>query len=104
MSGIVSVQATNAPMTQEHAWAVLNAERQDVCGALNAGALKAYEREEMQRLSQIDRAMDSLMDGHYGQCMECGAPIEPDRLASDPALAVCYLCQTGLELEHRVKK
>lgn len=89
-------------------WARLSAERLDTCQALldlppvitsgktegtrevraegsNRKRVEALEA----RLGQIDRAMDSLMEGRYGLCKECGGPIERAWLSADPAAALC---------------
>jgi hypothetical protein len=92
------VQAAKPQATPGHVWAVLNTERLDACADLNGGTGPRVERQR--RLSQIDRALDLLMDGRYGRCVECGSVIEQNRLSADPALTVCDSCQTGIEIEH----
>ena len=96
------VQVANPQVAPGHVWALLSSERQDACADLNSGTGPRVERQL--RLSQIDRAMDSLMDGCYGRCVECGGPIEQASLAADPALTVCHLCQTGVEIEHPLRR
>lgn len=41
------------------------------------------------RLRQIDAALIRLDAGEYGYCISCGDPINADRLALDPAVALC---------------
>lgn len=90
----IPVQATNDSLRPGYVWAVLDAEREYVRANLNAGAQPVEEREA--RLNLIDRALDRLIDGSYGRCALCDGPIERKLLAADPALTVCYACQTGI--------
>ena len=41
------------------------------------------------RLAQIDKALARLDDGEYGYCVTCGDEINADRMALDPAIALC---------------
>lgn len=96
----MTMQVQNDSGNPGHAWAVLNAERQELCADLNAGARPL--REAGTRLNLIDAAMDRLLDGRYGRCLKCFGPIEQKLLAADPALTTCYSCQTGIETEHTI--
>jgi RNA polymerase-binding transcription factor DksA len=44
------------------------------------------------RLDAIDRALDRLARGHFGDCARCGAAIEIERLSQAPDTAVCTRC------------
>jgi DnaK suppressor protein len=43
-------------------------------------------------LRRIDAALRRCDDGSYGECVACGEPIDPRRLALDPAMALCIRC------------
>ena len=47
------------------------------------------QRRRHVRLAQIDAALVRLDDGEYGYCVTCGEKINADRLALDPAIALC---------------
>ena len=47
------------------------------------------QRRRNLRLRQIDAALIRLDAGEYGYCISCGDPINADRLALDPAVALC---------------
>ena len=47
------------------------------------------QRRRHMRLAQIDAALARLDDGEYGYCVTCGEEINAERLALDPAIAVC---------------
>ena len=47
------------------------------------------QRRRHMRLAQIDAALARLDDGEYGYCVTCGEEINADRLALDPAIALC---------------
>jgi DnaK suppressor protein len=51
------------------------------------------------RLREINRAQDRLIDGGYGRCNCCGNKIEGKRLAADPAVLSCLVCQLVTEGE-----
>jgi RNA polymerase-binding transcription factor DksA len=57
-------------------------------------------REELERrLRDIIDAQDRLVDGLYGQCADCGIPIESMRLKADPTATLCVVCKNSLEPE-----
>lgn len=56
-----------------------------------AMALEVERRREVE-LARLDAALERLAAGEYGDCMTCGEPIEPRRLALDPAAPLCLSC------------
>ena len=40
-------------------------------------------------LADVERALSRLDDGTYGTCEICGAPIDDERLAAEPATPFC---------------
>ena len=44
------------------------------------------------RLDVLDRAIEALRRGRFGNCARCGAPIEIARLTRAPDTAVCAAC------------
>jgi RNA polymerase-binding transcription factor DksA len=44
------------------------------------------------RLDALDRALDALAIGRFGDCVRCGGAIEVDRLREAPDTAVCMRC------------
>jgi RNA polymerase-binding transcription factor DksA len=40
-------------------------------------------------LADVERALTRLDDGSYGTCQACGAVIDDERLAAEPANAFC---------------
>jgi DnaK suppressor protein len=51
----------------------------------------------MEELSQIVAARRRLKLGQYGQCGNCGKPIDLRRLEALPAAPFCVACQTANE-------
>ena len=47
------------------------------------------QRRRHTRLAQIDGALARLYYGEYGYCVTCGEEINAERLALDPAIALC---------------
>ena len=64
------------------------------------GATIAWERAQVRalleqarrRLDDVDRALQQVGDGTYGDCLRCGRPIGTERLAARPASRTCILC------------
>ncbi len=46
-------------------------------------------------LQRIDAALKRIEDDEYGDCVQCGEPIEPKRLELDPAAPTCVSCAQG---------
>jgi DnaK suppressor protein len=44
-------------------------------------------------LHQIVSALRRVNDGSYGECLDCGEPIDARRLAALPATPFCTACQ-----------
>lgn len=42
-----------------------------------------------ERLADIDRALQRIGEGTYGECEICGRPIEPERLEARPSVRYC---------------
>jgi DnaK suppressor protein len=67
---------------------------------------KTFEREQeislansiLERINQVDRALERLEDGTYGWCERCGNPIPVERLAAFPSATLCVSCK---QLEER---
>jgi len=55
----------------------------------------ATERRRADAIRRIDQALARLDAGTYGECVICGEPIAPRRLALDPATATCLDCASG---------
>ena len=64
------------------------------------GATIAWERAQIRalleqacrRLDDVDRALQQVGEGTYGDCLRCGRPIGSERLAARPASATCISC------------
>ncbi|MEU9033465.1 TraR/DksA C4-type zinc finger protein [Streptomyces sp. NPDC048352] len=64
------------------------------------GASTAFERahvaalmaQEHEHLEELDRALERLERGAYGQCDLCGQAIPPERLEVRPAATTCVRC------------
>jgi DnaK suppressor protein len=51
-------------------------------------------------LEQVVAALQRIEDGSYGQCLDCGEPIDERRLTAMPAAAYCVACQAVHEHGH----
>jgi DnaK suppressor protein len=69
-------------------------------------ASEAYEQDfafmsmesEEDLLRKVDRALQRMRENTYGECEECSAAINPERLEALPWATMCVKCQ---ELEER---
>jgi DnaK suppressor protein len=67
---------------------------------------KTFEREQeitlannlLERVTQVERALERLDGGHYGFCERCANPIPVERLAAFPSATLCVSCK---QLEER---
>jgi DnaK suppressor protein len=67
---------------------------------------KTLEREQeitlannlLERITQVERAIDRLGEGNYGWCERCGNAIPVERLAAFPSATLCVTCK---QLEER---
>lgn len=50
-----------------------------------------------QQIAAIDKALERIATGHYGDCEECGEPISVARLAARPEARQCIDCQAAGE-------
>ena len=50
------------------------------------------ERRNRARLILVRQALARIEEGDYGDCLECGEPINPLRLEADPAARLCIDC------------
>ena len=63
----------------------------------NQAMAQETDRRRHQELARIDQALERLAEGSYGECVACGGPIAPKRLAFDPSAALCITCAEGGE-------
>ncbi|MGH3647384.1 MAG: TraR/DksA family transcriptional regulator [Micromonosporaceae bacterium] len=67
---------------------------------------KTFEREQeislangiLERINQVERALERVAEGNYGSCEKCGNPIPVERLAAFPSATLCIPCK---QLEER---
>jgi DnaK suppressor protein len=67
---------------------------------------KTFEREQeislakniLDRINQVERALERLDEGNYGWCERCGTDIPVERLAAFPSATLCVSCK---QLEER---
>lgn len=49
----------------------------------------------LDRVSNLSAAIDRMIDGEYGLCEDCGAPISLARLDVMPEVQTCVSCDDG---------
>lgn len=52
---------------------------------------------EAANLARIDRALEAIVDGTYGECDECGCNIPFERLKIEPQTQHCVACKSRWE-------
>lgn len=55
---------------------------------------------DQEELTDIAAAHERIADGDYGQCIDCGQDIAPERLSAQPTASRCVLCQGAFEKKH----
>ncbi len=64
-------------------------------------AIAALDRESA-TLREIRNALHRIGEGSYGECLRCGLPIRPARLAAIPWAAYCIACQEAVDRANEV--
>ncbi len=77
------------PLSADFAEQVTQRENDDVLGAISDSASAELE--------QVEAALRRLERGHYGICVVCGEPIEPERLVAVPYAQRCSGCAETAE-------
>lgn len=54
-------------------------------------------RRRRQLLVEIDAALERVMEGYYGDCLECDESIHPGRLEANPSATLCISCAEAQE-------
>jgi len=49
--------------------------------------------QDQELLTAVNQALRRIEDGTYGQCAECGHPIQIERLEAMPSVSLCISCQ-----------
>lgn len=62
----------------------------------NDEVLEALLAEAEQGLLLVRQGKQRLAEGHYGECLCCGEPIEAERLAALPVAEYCLRCAEDL--------
>jgi len=66
--------------------------------ALQAQAMsQASNRRRAETLRGVESALRRIDGGEFGECQECGEPINPKRLEFDPTVRRCISCAEGQE-------
>jgi DnaK suppressor protein len=63
----------------------------------NQEALEALEKTEVQEIHRIEHALKRISEGTYGICAQCGADIDPKRLAVLPTATTCISCAVSID-------
>jgi RNA polymerase-binding transcription factor len=61
----------------------------------NQAMAQAQGRRRQAERQRIHAALKRIAEDEYGFCTECGDQIAADRLAADPAIALCLDCMRG---------
>ncbi|MFC3681749.1 TraR/DksA family transcriptional regulator [Bacterioplanoides pacificum] len=74
----------DAPLSADFAEQAVERENDDVLTAIGA--------ESRHEIDLINKALQRLEDGEYGECQQCGGDIDELRLAAVPYAELCILC------------
>ncbi|MEZ5650005.1 MAG: TraR/DksA family transcriptional regulator [Burkholderiaceae bacterium] len=82
----------------------LAGEAPDLGDASTADVLADTRQAELSRdiaeMRALDAALERMLAGHYGQCIDCGEDIAQARLRAEPSAARCITCQEVYERSH----
>jgi RNA polymerase-binding transcription factor DksA len=77
------------------------AHERDTASGTGESPFEEHRQRAAERINRLTRALERLAHGEYGACEECGAAIEPARLAAVPEVAACRECQERRERGER---
>jgi len=60
----------------------------------------ALQKKFTQRLEEIEKALDKIEEGSYGNCESCGQKIDQARLKANPAATLCIVCKSRQERKY----
>jgi len=60
----------------------------------------AMVRRDVEEMREIDAAIGRIESGNYGDCVDCGEPIAPARLAAEPTATRCIRDQEKWERDY----
>jgi DnaK suppressor protein len=75
----------------------LGAGSDDAVEAIGNELDEGMEQDLQASLDEVDAALQRLVAGTYGTCVDCGQPIPDQRLTALPASARCIECQSTAE-------
>ena len=64
-----------------------------------SGITEALEERQQDRLGNIDEALARIEAGTYGECQNCGRPIDEERLDINPTTTFCNDCASKEEAD-----
>lgn len=62
----------------------------------------AEQLRDQHELQAVRAALKRMAEGSYGECVDCGKAIAPERLQASPAALRCIACQTKAEAKSKV--
>ncbi len=83
----------------ELAGQVHDAEEASVADLLVDLNLTAIDK-HVEELREVESALGRMLEGTYGECVECGGPIGEARLRANPVALRCIRCQEVWEKTH----
>ena len=90
-------QVSRVDMAAEHDMRATESHARVITEMAEEFAMNEHETAE---LTAIDRALERIEAGRYGQCEDCGAAIPEARLQAYPMALRCVGCQTRAEKDH----
>jgi DnaK suppressor protein len=64
---------------------------------LNRSTALSLASRQSQLIEEIDEALGRIEDGTYGQCSQCGKPLDEERLKAMPTSKYDAECQSAIE-------
>lgn len=61
----------------------------------NDATLDALDERGRRALEAIAAALARIAEGTFGDCLQCGAPIDPRRILAQPTAETCIECADG---------
>ena len=95
------LRAENADVDPNEGHGLKNHPAEDASDMFQRERNLAISSDLQHELDDVERALERVADGTYGQCRECGEPIDPERLEARPSAIYCIRHQREHERVER---
>ena len=88
------LRSSSAPTEDRREGSPFGKREEEATESLELERRLALEKQILERLADVEAALGKFDEGSYGNCENCGNPIEPARLEALPQAKLCLNCKS----------